>query len=185
MRHVATRRADRRYDVIIVGGGPAGIFAALELCAPSDLRVLLLEKGADISERRCPARVDRLLLALRAPATSPLVGAEPGAFSDGKLTLGSEVGGWLGEYMDADRPAALIQDVDEVYLEFGAPDRLYGDEPESSTVGRTWLATGPPAGALARCGTWGPNARRWCWLPCGPNWKTRWTSRPTPRWLGS
>ena len=48
---------EKQYDVIIVGGGPAGIFAALELARHAELRVLLLEKGADISERRCPARI--------------------------------------------------------------------------------------------------------------------------------
>lgn len=44
------------YDVIVVGGGPAGIFAALELSQSQRLKVLLLEKGKDIRERRCPVR---------------------------------------------------------------------------------------------------------------------------------
>ncbi len=125
-----TSRKDREYDVIIVGGGPAGIFAALEFSRGSKLRVLLLEKGADISERRCPARTaGSCAHCSSCDITTGWGGA--GAFSDGKLTLTSEVGGWLGEYVDAATLQVLIAEVDRVYRDFGAPDRLYGDDQES------------------------------------------------------
>jgi uncharacterized FAD-dependent dehydrogenase len=115
----------KKYDVIIVGGGPAGIFAALEL-VPADLKILLIEEGRDIDKRHCPARDT----GLPCPPCSPcdlvcgLGGA--GAFSDGKLTLTSQVGGILPSYLGEDQTEALIQYVDELYLKFGAPDKLYG-----------------------------------------------------------
>ena len=46
----------RKFDVIIVGGGPAGIFAALELVQSSSLSVMLIEKGKDLDGRKCPSR---------------------------------------------------------------------------------------------------------------------------------
>ncbi|MGD9394407.1 MAG: NAD(P)/FAD-dependent oxidoreductase [Dehalococcoidia bacterium] len=115
----------KKYDVIIVGGGPAGIFAALEL-APDNRKILLIEEGRDIEKRQCPARDT----GLPCPPCSPcnlvcgLGGA--GAFSDGKLTLTSQVGGILPSYLGKDQTEALIKYVDELYLRFGAPDKLYG-----------------------------------------------------------
>jgi len=116
----------KRYDVIIVGGGPAAIFAALELSQASDLDILLIEKGRHIDERHCPSRDT----GNPCPPCSPcnlvcgLGGA--GAFSDGKLTLSPAVGGRLTSYLGESGTGALIHYVDEVYLRFGAPSKLYG-----------------------------------------------------------
>jgi len=114
------------YDIIIVGAGPAGIFAARELTKRSPgTRVLLIEKGNRIEERTCPKRQhDRCWSCQPCNITTGFSGA--GAFSDGKLLLSGDVGGGLGEYVDRDTLAGLNTYVDAVYLANGADTRVYG-----------------------------------------------------------
>ena len=116
----------KQFDVIIVGGGPAGIFAALEIAQTTSFSVLLLEKGRDIDSRECPSRNNGNSCLSCSPCNVVCGLGGAGAFSDGKLTLSSQVGGHLKEYIGEKATETLIKYVDSVYLRFGAPDKLYG-----------------------------------------------------------
>lgn len=113
------------YDVVIVGAGPAGIFTAFELSRldPS-LTIALFEKGKDIKDRACPARQASCIRCVPCAITTGWGGA--GAFSDGKLTLSPEVGGWLKDYIGYLQTLDLIEYVDSIFAEFGSPSKLYG-----------------------------------------------------------
>lgn len=115
-----------KYDVIIVGAGPAGIFAALELekTAPK-ARVLMLDSGSTIKRRACPARTRGICTHCN-PCHIMNGWAGAGAFSDGKLSLSYEVGGNVTDYLPKDKVQALIQYADQSYLQFGAPETVYG-----------------------------------------------------------
>lgn len=116
-------------DVIIVGSGPAGIFSALELAKNTDLNILMLDKGPDIDQRRCPA--SRGFECIHCEPCLLLSGwGGAGAFSDGKLTLSTKVGGWLDQYVSAEELSELIGHVDSIYLRFGATEHVYGDNVE-------------------------------------------------------
>lgn len=113
-----------RYDVIIVGAGPAGIFTALELTkANKGLKILMIEKGKDIDNRICAKRN------ISCDILSGWGGA--GAFSDGKLNLSPEIGGFLFRYVDLSTLQSLIDYVDRIYLDFGAPDLVHGTDLEA------------------------------------------------------
>lgn len=118
-----------KYDVVIVGAGPAGIFSALELTKKNHINVLLLDRGLDIDQRKCPS--SRGFDCQHCEPCSVLSGwGGAGAYSDGKLTLSTEVGGWLDRYVSHKELEALIKYVDGVYLKYGADEHVYGREAE-------------------------------------------------------
>ena len=88
------------YDMIIVGAGPAGIFTALELTRNRpDLKILIIEKGRELGKRVCEARERNAPCFNCSPCSTICGWGGAGAFSDGKLTLSTEVGGSLEQYI--------------------------------------------------------------------------------------
>lgn len=123
----------QQYDVIIVGAGPAGIFAALELLhVNKGLRVLLIEKGRDIDHRDCVSKENGSGCINCSPCSILCGWGGAGAFSDGKITLSTEVGGMLGDYIGEVELKELIKYVDDIYVRFGGPQKVYGMEEDDA-----------------------------------------------------
>ncbi len=117
------------YNVAIIGAGPAGIFAALEITKlKPDWKVVLIEKGQKIENRKCPLREGspKCVNCKRCGLLCGWGGA--GAFSDGKLTLTPDVGGHLVDYMSREKSEELIHYADKLYLDFGATDEVFGTD---------------------------------------------------------
>ncbi len=124
-----------KYDVIVVGMGPGAIFMAYEMTKlDKSKRILLIDQGKRVEDRNCP--IEKVGKCVKCKPfcniTSGFSGA--GAFSDGKLSLYNKedddfyVGGNLHKYIGVEQTKKLIDYTDQIYLEFGADNKLEGTE---------------------------------------------------------
>lgn len=117
----------KKFDVAIVGAGPAGIFTALEMLKKGSKKsIVIIEKGKSVENRKCPKSKTGKCMNCKpyCHITTGFSGA--GAFSDGKLSLSYEVGGNLPELIGEDLAQETINYTDKIYLEFGADTHIEG-----------------------------------------------------------
>ena len=116
-----------KYDLIIVGAGPAGIFTAVELLRHGSRdKILLVEKGKPVEQRRCPKAQLGYCVNCRPTCAITTGFSGAGAFSDGKLSLSYEVGGDLPTLIGENFAQQLIDYTDKLYLDFGADPHVEG-----------------------------------------------------------
>ena len=109
------------YDVIIIGAGPGGIFAAYELAKNKpELKVAVFEAGHALQKRHCPIDGDKIKSCIGCKSCSIMSGfGGAGAFSDGKYNITNDFGGTLYEYIGKNRALELMHYVDEINLKYG------------------------------------------------------------------
>lgn len=130
----------KKYDVAIIGGGPAAIYAGWEFSVHyPDVSVLILEEGHPVEKRYCPlaaGKVDHCLRCVPCAIMRGFGGA--GAYSDGKYNFTTEFGGWLPDYLPKKTVMDLIDYVDSINCSHGAPGETFTTK--NSTIGRAALA---------------------------------------------
>ncbi len=108
-------------DVIIIGAGPGGIFAAYELIRLNPgLKVTVFESGHSLDKRRCPIDGEKIKTCIGCKTCSIMSGfGGAGAFSDGKYNITNDFGGTLYEYIGKKQALELMQYVDKINLSYG------------------------------------------------------------------
>jgi len=110
-----------KYDVIIIGAGPGGIFSAFELTKKNpDLKVAVFEAGNTLDKRKCPIDGEKIKSCINCKTCSIMSGfGGAGAFSDGKYNITNDFGGTLYEYIGKKRALELMKYVDDINMKYG------------------------------------------------------------------
>ncbi len=117
----------KQYDVVIVGAGPAGLFAAYELISKNkNLKILLLDKGRLATKRACPMNKNKSNCVNCNPCQILSGFGGAGTFSDGKLNFIPKIGkSDLFKYMSSDEAYKLIDDTEEIFNKFNMDSKIY------------------------------------------------------------
>ena len=132
-----------KYDVIIVGAGPGGIFSAYELINLNpELKVAVIEAGNELKKRRCPIDGEKVKSCIKCKSCAIMSGfGGAGAFSDGKYNITNDFGGSLYEYIGRKTAIDLMKYVDEINLAYGGEGtKMYSTAPEAARTSRTAAA---------------------------------------------
>lgn len=119
---------EKRYDCIIIGAGPGGIFTAYELLKLNpDIRLAMFEAGNPLEKRVCPIDGDKITSCINCKTCAIMNGfGGAGAFSDGKYNITNEFGGNLHEYIGKKKAIELMEYVDDINMQYGGEgSKLY------------------------------------------------------------
>ncbi|MEE0959235.1 MAG: FAD-dependent oxidoreductase [Lachnospiraceae bacterium] len=110
-----------KYDIIIIGAGPGGIFSAYELVKENrGLKVAVFETGHSLDKRHCPIDGDKIKSCINCKSCSIMSGfGGAGAFSDGKYNITNDFGGTLYEYIGKKEAINLMKYVDDINMAYG------------------------------------------------------------------
>ena len=110
-----------KYDVVIIGAGPGGIFSAYEFALKRpDLKVAVFESGNPLEKRHCPIDGKKVKSCLNCPTCAIMNGfGGAGAFSDGKYNITNDFGGTLYQYIGREKTLELMHYVDGINVKYG------------------------------------------------------------------
>lgn len=120
----------KKYDIIIVGAGPGGIFSAYELTKlNSKLKIAIFESGKELTQRKCPIDGEKIKECINCSTCAITHGfGGAGAFSDGKFNITNNFGGTLHEYIGEKQALELMEHVDSINCRFGGEKaKLYSE----------------------------------------------------------
>ena len=110
-----------KYDVIIIGAGPGGIFSAYELMKKKpELKIAVFEAGHPLENRRCPIDGNKVKSCVNCDTCAVMSGfGGAGAFSDGKYNITNDFGGTLYQHIGREKALELMNYVDGINLSHG------------------------------------------------------------------
>ena len=125
---------NKKYDLILIGAGPASIFCALELIKKENrkkkFRLLILDEGVEIEHRICIREIKgKCIQCIVCNVNQGCGGGGP--CTDCKLSFHNKgdkqfVGGELELYMTVEELVQLLEETLEIYFKYGIPSKKIG-----------------------------------------------------------